>query len=52
VVVLLSRATRMMDLDLQDHKWDMLKKKVEDAIYETRNGIGVDPRHRLYAHIR
>ncbi len=29
-----SRATRMMDLDLQDHKWDMLKKEVEDAIYE------------------
>lgn len=47
-----SRATRMMDLDLQDHKWDILKKEVEDAIYETRNGIGVDLRHRLCAHIR
>jgi len=43
---------RLLDLDLHDGKWGVLKKEVDDAIHDIRKGIGVDFRHRLRARIR
>jgi len=43
---------RMVDLDLHDSKWDVLKKEVDDAIHDIRKGMSVDFRHRLRARMR